>query len=485
MSKSEVKLFLQIEKQGYRYDVSATYKKEKCSKPQKFERTLYLDMLGSSDNLKVKEYRCYGHTLNSYFQNNIKSINEGNFQDRSDPGINFRSDVDDLKDVDVKLKVSICKVKINIYDKNDTILSNLTYTSEEYLQNRNLYVYFYNPNDRETDTLPLLFQYKDAFYAPESRENYFKKWKEVTELNKIVNKQVNVYLTNESQESIREKELKAERIRNKLDKIFKMLNEVNLLKRSDYGIPYCSKEFLNTKYFNTKRFEVKVSKNNTYQKVTHTSVNKYLIGSIKGVENCNFDDHVDKMIKKDVVNEVVAYFHGNEKRPELILLNEKVGYGWSKFTGGSQFYDEESPVIDILKKMKNENMIDDHPQRQIDTYTEECQNEYEEDVEDGQCPTPKQMIINMLIKVQRIMGLYSDKIKGETGYRPRYYIHKQNIVHLMVKKRFLLGQIFRVGIKIVYGIMMKDQDKKVKLRKRLFLYRKFLALGKERKQLTT
>nr|PVC50444.1 hypothetical protein MACL_00002276 [Theileria orientalis] len=409
--KKKVKVFLQIEQQGYGYTVGATYKKENCSKSQKFKKTLYLDTVGSSDNLKVKEYRCYGHTLNSYFRDNIKSIKEGNFENISDSTINFRSHPDDLKDVEVKLKVAICKIKISVYDKEDRLLSNLPYTSDEYLQNRNVYVYFYNPANEKTDTLPLLFQYKDTFYGPESREKYFEKWKEISDLEGIVNSQVNVQLTNESQELKTQKAQKADKIKNKLDEIFKMLNEVDLTKKCDYGIPYCSKEFFVRAEFNTKRFVVKLSKNSKYHKFTHTSVNKYLVGSIKGVENCQFDDHVKKIANKDAINEVVVYFPDKENEPELILLNE-VGYLWStthgyyqkqgdaytyrhlkggisiEFVRGNQFYDEESPTIDILTKIEDDEMVDDHSHRKMDNHAADCHIESDEDSEDGQCPTP-------------------------------------------------------------------------------------------------
>ncbi|UKJ89072.1 hypothetical protein MACJ_002318 [Theileria orientalis] len=188
----------------------------------KHEAEIFLGIMEGKDDVKVTGYRLYAHGLPSFYQTN-KDIIKSKFSISPESDLTF------------ELSFEIFCKKISLYDKQDIIIS-LYYTNEDFIRNRAINVYFYEREGYriDTDFVPLLLQYKDSYYAPVTIENYFTKWKQ---LNPFSDMETGITVGGHADQQI--EELKKEKLKSALDKINAMLNQIDLSKIADYGIPYC------------------------------------------------------------------------------------------------------------------------------------------------------------------------------------------------------------------------------------------------------
>ncbi|BAM40554.1 conserved hypothetical protein [Theileria orientalis strain Shintoku] len=258
-----------------------------------------VDRLYRDPGFRPESYRCCEHQLYNYY-NNIK---------QSNPTLD--------------LLINIAGNNIGLIYNNKMLP--LYYKKSDSTLQSSIIVYFYE-NDclgsSETDKVPLMFKFGNQFFIPIDKSNYFKKWN-----------QINISLSSGN-------DLIKKNIKDKLDEINSILNEIDSSQKTDYGIPYCSDSYYYKKDgFSSKRVVVTEYSNSTHIMRVHDPVNKYKISKIKAISNQDFNEHKDKLKSHDIAQVAFIFTLKDLIYPKLVLLNQKTSFNNATF--GYYYYDNK------------------------------------------------------------------------------------------------------------------------------------------------
>ncbi|UKJ88048.1 hypothetical protein MACJ_000491 [Theileria orientalis] len=295
---------------------------------------------------KYSGYICYNHNLKEYYDKNLENI-LGKLESSS----TFKFDI-------------FLEIGFRISDRDISICS--SGSQKEYLFYKpgpgppgdNVYVYFYEKGEKDVrpDTVPLMLQFKDNFYGPSKKENYFTEWRKI----------------NGSQSLTDTSDLNGH-IKSELDKINKSFNHICLNQNVDYGLTGLN-GFTKTGESNFDPVRVRVLKNqvpafrasdpirsdniyceySVYSKYIHSTVNTFQLGDIqyncKNVvqENARLTSNGTFEIKSGQ-NQLTVYYLTKDQSFEYPLL---IGIG--KHDAIDDFYKLESKDSDYKWKKLEE-----------------------------------------------------------------------------------------------------------------------------------
>ncbi|UKJ88542.2 hypothetical protein MACJ_001785 [Theileria orientalis] len=263
----------------------------------------------SPAKLFLQCYHCCEHNLSEYY----KAITTAPSQ-RSSEGQDQAAQARQQISVELKfvLDVAISGIKVGLFTTDNKVAPLLTYGQVDAASNTNFYVYFCKGDVADwTDAnsgypVPLMFNYNGKFYGPLSKVRYFGHWRELNISSPV---------------SSSGTQLKSE-----LDRIYHMLNGIDLTQTKTYGLN-CSSEhpyYYKPGGLSTKRVIVTKYTNGTHTMYVHQTVHRTNIGDIThGNSEYKFNSHTSYITTK-TINEVAVIFNGSSSTdiPLLVLLNQ-------------------------------------------------------------------------------------------------------------------------------------------------------------------
>ncbi|UKK01438.2 hypothetical protein MACK_002252 [Theileria orientalis] len=304
LSKLFAPLNVQIEKQDL-YDGIIISRNNFES--MKISGQIRVDKLMTPGAMKVTNYRCCEHEIYDFYTTNKQTI---------------VSSLHLNPDLSLELILNVSTRQIRLFDKENNVIPILFYRNSDAEVRKSVYIYFYE-GDRytDTDTVPLVVYFDNKYYKPECKDTYFKYWKQF-------------YI--DTNDIDRARLL----LKQNLDETNYLLNEVDPLKLSSYGVPCCKKhDYFKITDFDSKRIDVVTFRNDGYIMHIHTPKNKSKISNLKAVSTRNLDKHSTALKTHDIDEVAVIFKTGNMSHPKLILLNQRNTYSSFSETYGYYYYD--------------------------------------------------------------------------------------------------------------------------------------------------
>ncbi|UKK01412.2 hypothetical protein MACK_002226 [Theileria orientalis] len=284
-------------------------------------------------------YRCFKHQMADYYTKNKNAIKSA-LQTQDQPTL--------------ELKVTLVGYILILESSDGSSLPiQLTYGTSEETSDINPYVYFFEPSG-QTDKIPLLFMFSKKCFVPESKENYFSKWKQVV-----------IDFVKRGKGLDPEEKVKIE-----LNRITRMLNVINLdtISDSSYGDFEPPGGRSRNSLDAEKRVTVRRHMENVqeYHAVTHSTAKTGCVGTVK------YGDHELKIVdqgapkkwseaietelnyktKADIYNELTAYYHKSDSNCSIPLLIKISGSSGGSHVRVQDFYYERAEKDDNLKWKK-------------------------------------------------------------------------------------------------------------------------------------